>query len=442
MNNLTTTEFFDKEYSQYAVYDTQRKIAHLVDGLKISQRKILHTQMKTLGGKQMKVDAIANFTAGATEYLHGAGNLEGVIVNMVVDYVGGNNYPLLEGSGHFGSRSLPRPSASRYIYASVHENTNKLFSKVDEPVLEKQHFEGSEIEPKFLLPVLPNIFLNGAQGLAVGFSQTILPRKIENIKEAIKLTVAGKPVPYELMLPHYNGFRGEIVHLGENTYEIHGVYERYDSTTILVKELPVGYDLNSYVNKLEKLLEKKVIKDYKDKSEDDDFLFEIKVDRRFTKRQPKSIKKDLGLITHVSEVLNLLDVDGKVSHFESPQEILKRWVEIKIQYMRKRIDHQIESLANEIDHKTAVNDLLRFIQENIEEFIDSDEEKFQEKCKKSLANFTDSAYNSVNSMRISSIKKVNVDAFSQELEKMQERLSGLKSSDETKVFLQEMRGIK
>ena len=91
---------------------------------------------------------------------------EGVINNLAASYVGSNNYALLTGnSGGFGCRISPRPSAGRYTRIKLSDVSKKLFLDIDNNVLEKQFFEGQYIEPKFLMPVFPVMFLNGSNGM-------------------------------------------------------------------------------------------------------------------------------------------------------------------------------------------------------------------------------------------------------------------------------------
>ena len=63
-------------------------------------------------------------------------SLHGTIINMAQDFVGSNNYPLLEPIGQFGTRIMGGKdhAQSRYIFTNLYNNTHNLFNKLDEPL--------------------------------------------------------------------------------------------------------------------------------------------------------------------------------------------------------------------------------------------------------------------------------------------------------------------
>lgn len=191
MNTRDISDFYEKDVPAYASYDNLRKICG-IDGLKLSQRKIIYAAFKRCYNDWLKTDTMCAQTQIDTNYIHGAANLEVVIDNMVANYVGANNYPLLTGnSGGFGCRISPRPSAGRYTRVKLADISKKLFVDVDNEILDKQFFEGQYIEPRYLIPVFPILFLNGSSGMSTGFSNSIYPRNPEEVIEYIKKRLSG-----------------------------------------------------------------------------------------------------------------------------------------------------------------------------------------------------------------------------------------------------------
>jgi DNA topoisomerase-2 len=91
-------------------------------------------------------------------------------------------------------------------------------------LLEYKEEEGESIEPKYFLPIIPTILLNGSSGIAVGFASNVLNRNIKDIIDGIK-TINGKNI--QSIKPHLNGFTGEFVQDTENSKRIiRGVYEK------------------------------------------------------------------------------------------------------------------------------------------------------------------------------------------------------------------------
>ena len=133
-SDKTLTAFCEEDAPSYAAYDNLRKIASFIDGLKLSQRKVIYTMLKRFSDPktETKTARLASSVAEETEYLHGEGSLRTVLDTMAAPFVGANNYPLIKGNGNFGSRfSGPGSAAApRYTYCSVSPLVNALIPEV------------------------------------------------------------------------------------------------------------------------------------------------------------------------------------------------------------------------------------------------------------------------------------------------------------------------
>lgn len=344
---MKITNFFNEDFSSFATYSAFRGIAHFVDGQKPSSRKVL-CAIKNVKEKT-KVASLASRIVDTLEYIHGAVSLEGVISGMAQNFPGSNNINLLEPKGDFGSVCIQKAGASRYIYVNKEKIYNDIFVSSDEPILIGQEFEGTKIEPKFYVPVIPIILVNGAEGIGTGFAQKILPRNHKEIIKKIKAQLAGKQ-DNTSFVPYFNGFSGTIKHIEGSSYEIYGKFERTNSTTITVTELPITYDLEKYTNILAKLEEEKVILDYTDKSEpkDNKFLFEIKVPREFTKKDDDYIFDKLKLIKKISENYTCIGVNNEIVEFNSAEEILQSYIKVRLEYYEKRKEYLTNKIKEEL----------------------------------------------------------------------------------------------
>jgi DNA topoisomerase-2 len=347
-------EFFVREYMQYAMYNSYRKIGCYIDGLKPSARKVVYTMRKdnAVGpSKRDRVSNIAPHVAKSTEYMHGEVSLYGVIVGMAVSYPGTNNIPLLYPDGNFGKRFINDYSAPRYIYSYANERFNGLFDKRDDAVLIHQMFEGKVIEPKYYVPTLPLILVNGSEGIGTGHAQIILPRSEKVIKQYITTKLAGK-IPRVKLTPHYNGFNGTITQDETNhcKYLIRGVFKRVNTTKLSITELPIGYELEQYLTVLDKLVEDKVIKSYKDLSDNGIFKFDISVTRGFTTTNTDDqIIGHLKLQKSVTENYTCIDENNSVRVFESPTEIIDEYMVHRIKCYQQRKDNLIIDITRDLD---------------------------------------------------------------------------------------------
>ena len=100
---ITYEDFINKELIHFSNYDIERSIPNLIDGLKISQRKILYSCFKrNLTDKEIRVAQLAAYVSEHAAYHHGEASLQGAIINMAQDFVGSNNINMLVPSGQFG----------------------------------------------------------------------------------------------------------------------------------------------------------------------------------------------------------------------------------------------------------------------------------------------------------------------------------------------------
>lgn len=79
---MEITKFFNTDYINFASYDNYRSIASIVDGLKVSARKVIYTIIKHNINTPMKVSICMSKTSETTNYLHGEQSLHGVIVRI------------------------------------------------------------------------------------------------------------------------------------------------------------------------------------------------------------------------------------------------------------------------------------------------------------------------------------------------------------------------
>ena len=346
-NTITIKEFFNDYYKQQAQNANYQKIASYIDGLKPTQRKVIYTVIKGNITQWTKVEGLANKTSDGTQYLGGASNISGVITNISKNFVGTNNLPLLETQGNFGQRLDTKPGEPRYIKVRKHKDTEKYFKKIDTNVLIEQIFEEEIIEPRFYLPTLPILFLNGSEGIGSGHAQSFLPRKKEDLICYIKDVLNNKK-PKEV-LPYWNGFKGDVIKLQHNKFATLGKFT-VNKRKIKITELPIGYNLNSYLKVLDTLEDKKIIKSYKDLSntKTDTFEFEVTIDTKFNLDKNNIINK-LSLSKTYTENYTSIDENNSIRLFKTYEEVLNAYIKIKLEYYQKRKDYIINKIKEDIE---------------------------------------------------------------------------------------------
>jgi len=360
-------DFFADEYISFSVYDNVRKIASYIDGQKNASRKILHTVIQQKIDKFLKVSNLGPRVQDYAQYLHGS--LEATVVNMTANYVGsGNNLPLLEGDGNFGSAFINEAAATRYIFARANPVLNKLFVSYDFVNLEHQNFEGAKIEPRYYIPTLPLILINGSEGVSIGFAQKILPRNPKEVAKWVRQTANRAKRKTADLTPYWEGMKC-VVKPGEtaNQWLIEGSFQRNNLTTITIDALPIGYNLKQYQDVLDKLVDDKVIKGYDDLSDNDEFMFQLQVDREFGRRPDDWIMNKLKLIKKVSENYTCTDENNKVVVFNSIDQLLDAWYTKRVQYNDLRKKNNLAVMQEKMEDASAK---AKFIQGVVDEQIE------------------------------------------------------------------------
>lgn len=372
MTDYSISEFFMEDLPSYAAYDGTRKIAQVWDGMKISMRKIIFTLQNKYPRDFVKTETLANVCAAFTNYLHGAANLGGVCDTMAQSFVGANNYPLITGnSGGFGTRIRPVCSANRYTRVSLSEITKHLFLDADNKILEQQFFEGDYIEPKYFMPIFPVLFLNGSTGMSTAYAHNIFPRDPSEVISYIKKKLAGTERPRLELAPWFRGFNGSVRKNEESGfYECVGVIERNNTTSYTIKELPIGMEYSKYIEHLDKLCDDKIIVDYDDKcdTKKDNILFEIKTTREFTRKHEdiESLNKVFKLVKSLPENFTCIDENNRAKTFETVQDILDNFIDIRLKFYQKRKDYLLKTM---VDKLTQLASKYYFIKGVVDEDI-------------------------------------------------------------------------
>ena len=338
VKQLDITDFVHKDLVNFSLADLKRSIAHVADGLKPSQRKVMYSCFQKNLRDEMKVAQLAAYVAEKSAYHHGEVSLAETIVKLANDYTGSNNINLLEPCGQFGTRLMGGKDASqtRYIFTKLTKEARKLFDPKDDAILNYLDDDGRSIEPDFYMPTLPMVLVNGTEGIGTGFSCYVPPFNPDDIKDNIKRVLEGEDlVP---MKPWFRGFKGKVFKDEGGLWVTEGVW-RDTGSRLKVTELPPGRWTQDYKEHLDSLTEKKLITSYTNNSTTEDVDFEI------FGYSGKDLLKDLKMrkTFHTSN-MHLFHPTRGIHKYESPEEILKDFVELRLEHYKKRKAHLIDVL--------------------------------------------------------------------------------------------------
>ena len=343
----SVSQFLDQDYAAYGMYTLEnRAIPSVIDGFKPTQRKIIFIADKVWKGsndKPLKIFQLGGRIAADAHYHHGDGSLNGAIIGMAQSFK--NSLPLLDEVGQFGSLRSPEAGAPRYISTKLTPNFRLLYK--DFELLTSQIEEGNEIEPKYFLPIIPTVLLNGSSGIAVGFATNILNRNPVQLIEACTKVLDGKKIGE--LLPWFKDFNGPISRIGDNQYQFKGVARVVNTTTVEITELPPSMTFQKYENHLNTLQEKGIIFSYEDNCSNG-ISYTLKFQRA---KLSELITKDrlestLKLVETESENLTCLDERGKLKIFTALPDLVEYFVKFRLTYYDKRKAYLIDSLEKDL----------------------------------------------------------------------------------------------
>jgi len=348
MTEKTITEFLSDEYKEFAMYSIEgRAMPSVIDGFKPTQRKVIHISnqiWKTGNEKTLKVFQLAGKVASDAFYHHGNASLENSIVTMAQKFK--NNAALLEEDGQYGSLRSPQPGAPRYIGTKLNENFKLIYKDFD--LLNYKEEEGETIEPEFFLPIIPTVLLNGSSGIAVGFASNILNRNVDQLIESCVKILDGKII--KSIKPSFAEFSGEFIQDLDNPkrWVIRGSFERVNTSTVKITELPPSMTYEKYEEHLDKLCDNKDIVSYDDNCKDNiDYI--IKFNRSsLAELDDTQLRKLLKLEESSTEIFSTLDEFGKLKIFETSEEIVEYFVNFRLTYYHTRKEFLLEKLNREL----------------------------------------------------------------------------------------------
>jgi DNA gyrase subunit A len=342
------------EYRIYQIYTLMdRAIPYLQDGLKPSQRRILYTLYRNQSKGLMKVSSLTGLVL--TLHPHGPASVESSIVNMAQDYTFSNNYPLIDKKGYFGERMETQAAAARYIECKLGEVAKLLLFDDMNQVQMVPNYDEKVMEPVGLLPKLPVMLLNGAEGIGTGFSSVIPSYNHKEIIASMKQVVTdGKAKKIKPWVRNYSE-KIEVEKTGKVIYRM-GFEEK--GGKIYINEVPRGYDAKKIYKFLNKHIDNDFLKDYIDSSVDNEINIEL-IFKRGQSPTLEEVEKVMGTVSTQVPNFTLISERG-VKVLDKVEQIIEIFTLQRLDVVKRRYELLV------IDAKERLkknNEIIRFIKE-------------------------------------------------------------------------------
>jgi DNA gyrase/topoisomerase IV subunit A len=350
------------EWKGFALYTVEsRAIPSAVDGLKPSQRFYLYSSILNTPRDFKKVESVSG-TITDYGYNHGTGSAAGAGQLMAAEW--NNNINLVEGRGSFGTRLVQSAAAPRYTQTRLHPNFYAYMKDLD---LSPKHPDPEHQPPSFYIPIVPLVLANGVKGIATGFATNILPRDpiaLANACEEYITTGKLKTRP-AIKFPHFTG--KVVFDREENRYHCYGTFEKKSKTSMMITEVPYGFDRVSYIKILDDLEDKDLIVGYEDLCDKKGFCFDIKLKQATSATWSDGrIIKEFKLSKPHTENLTVIDHTGNLKEYTDERDIIIDFVNFRNGILQQRIDLRIKEQTEEV---SWLNIKMEFIQSVLDEKI-------------------------------------------------------------------------
>lgn len=431
--SITYTQFIDDELSHFSNYDCQRSIGNVIDGFKPSQRKILFAAFKKKLDTEIKVAQFSGYVSEHSAYHHGEASLNGAIVNMAQNYVGSNNLNLLMPNGQFGTRlEGGKDSASeRYIFTQLCKYTRLIFPVADDDVLDYVMDDGYQVEPTMYVPIIPMVLVNGCCGIGTGTSTNVLCYNPVQLIDYLIQRLKGDPSEMEF-IPYYRGFKGTIVPM-KDKYIVTGLYTVKESV-VRIQELPIGTWTVDYKTFLEESIGT-ILKEYTDNSTDTEVDITVKLLQPMDEKLLKLTK------TLSSSNMNLFNKQECLHKYDTVQNILDEFYEVRMETYQKRKTYQIGALKKVLHKLTQRVHYIRAILTDQLDLRKKTQDQIIDALKKLNIEEHD-GYNYLIKMSMDSVSSEKVMELEQEHEKVSKELTELVNTPIETIWIRELTLLK
>jgi len=354
------------DYSMYVILD--RALPHVGDGLKPVQRRIVYA-MSELGLSAASRHKKSARTVGdviGKFHPHGDSACYEAMVLMAQPF--SYRYPLIDGQGNFGSPDDPKSfAAMRYTESRLAPYAKLLLAELGQGTVDWiPNFDGSLKEPKLLPARVPNILLNGGQGIAVGMATDIPPHNLrEVVSAAVRLLEKPKSTVAELC-EHIQGpdfpTAGEIVTPGDELlalYETgHGsvkqraVWEK-EGDEIVITALPYQVSPARVLEQIAAQMQAKklpMVTDLRDES-DHEHPTRLLIVPRSNRVDVEALMAHLFATTDLEKGyrvnLNVIGNDGKPG-VRNLRELLAEWIAFRKATVTRRLEHRLDQVVDRL----------------------------------------------------------------------------------------------
>jgi DNA gyrase subunit A len=366
-----------------------RALPDVRDGLKPVHRRILYTMQQMGLAPNRSTRKCARIVGEVMGKYHPHGNLAvyDALVRLAQPFA--MRYPLVDGQGNFGSVDGDPPAADRYTEARLTRVASALLEDLDKETVDfRPNYDGNEIEPDVLPARIPNLLVNGSDGIAVGMATKIPPHNLTEIVDAtitlvnnphtqlaeILQIVKGPDFPTAGIIHGKSGILEAYKHgRGRFMMRAKAAIETFnkDRQAIIVTEIPYQVNKARLIERMAQLVNDKIIddiSDIRDESDRDGMRIVVELKRG---GEPQIVLNQLFKHTSMQEgfsMIFLAVVNGQPKELGLIQAI-QLFIDHRVDVVRRRTayllqkakdrEHILEGYLTSLDHLDNVITIIR-----------------------------------------------------------------------------------
>src|SRR5213078_4173448 len=383
---INIEEEMRRSYLDYAMsVIIGRALPDIRDGLKPVHRRVLYT-MHEMGlqynKKHTKCAKVVGQCMGQY-HPHGDAAIYDTLVRMAQDF--SLRYPLIDGQGNFGSVDNDPPAAMRYTECRLARIAGALMEDIDRETVDfTANYDESTVEPTVLPTRIPNLLVNGSEGIAVGMATKIPPHNLTEIVEATIAQVANPAITLEELLKIV---QGPDFPTGAYIYGRSGIRDAYTKgrgrfimrakaamedlpqgrKAVIISEIPYQVNKAKLIERIAQLVNDKVVDDISDVRDESDrqgmrIVIELK-----RGAEPQIILNQLYKHTQMQESFSMifLAVVNNQPREMGLVQAIQHFIDHRVDVVRRRTAYLV-ARAREREHilegyKIALDDLDQVI---------------------------------------------------------------------------------
>ena len=393
---IIKTEYSEEMQRSYMNYSmsviTSRAIPDARDGLKPVQRRVLYDMSELHLGHDKPHRKSARIVGDTMGKYHPHGDSSIYETLVVLSQMFKKGMPLVDGHGNFGSIEGDGAAAMRYTEARLEKFAEEVYLKdLDKTVNFVPNYDETEKEPEVLPVRVPNLLINGAEGIAVGMSTSIPPHNLGEVIDTVQAYIDNQEMDTASLLEYLHGPDFPTGGIIANKKDLPAIYEtgtgkiklrarmevelgkrKADKDKLIITEIPytmIGAGINKCLMDIADLVESKKLTDVVDISNQSNkegirIVLELRKDADIEKIKNILDKKTkledtygvnmLAIVKGRPETLNLRGILKNYLDFQYENNTRKYQVLLQKEQEKKEIQEGLIKACDIIDLIIAV----------------------------------------------------------------------------------------